>query len=342
MDRKSVRPPTSLRLICDAAREWGCSTADCLENTGLDPERLNDADFTLTRGQEIIAIENVVRLAPQQAGMGVAAGKGLHLGSFGIYGFAILTSPNLRSAIETAIKYANLSFVIAEMTMRENGHKARLEFDMSPLAPSIHRFVLERHAHVCLTFFRDFVSDTQFANFCLCTELEGADYADELAAILGIRVEAAADVNALVFPARLLDAALPKSDPVTQQYCIEQCKALLSKSQPSLLPWSLQVRDSLVAHISGNPKIEMIADELQTTERTLRRRLRAEGTSYRQLYTHTRLSLARELLEQAGLSVETVSWRVGYAEPAAFIRAFAKQYGKTPGTVRGTRLTFDA
>jgi len=90
----------------------------------------------------------------------------------------------------------------------------------------------------------------------------------------------------------------------------------------------------VVDEIGKEQKIENVAEVLSVTERTLRRRLTDEGTTFRELYTDARMAIAWELLSVSGLNVETVSWRVGYAESASFARAFAKRYGKTPGEVR--------
>lgn len=89
--------------------------------------------------------------------------------------------------------------------------------------------------------------------------------------------------------------------------------------------------------IGSEQKIEDIAAKLAIAERTLRRRLTDEGTSFREIYTDARMLIAHELLEVANLNVESVSWRVGYAEPASFARAFAKKYGKTPGEIKKTK-----
>ena len=86
--------------------------------------------------------------------------------------------------------------------------------------------------------------------------------------------------------------------------------------------------------MSSPPSISEIAAQLGCTERTLRRRLKAEGTSFRSLITDTRMPIARQLLEKAGLPVEVVAWRVGYTEAAAFVRAFKSFYGFTPGSLR--------
>ena len=102
----------------------------------------------------------------------------------------------------------------------------------------------------------------------------------------------------------------------------------------TLPQWSQQVRDAIVDSIGSEQSIENIASKLAVTERTLRRRLSEEGASFRELYIDARMAIAHELLASAGLNVETVSWRVGYAEPASFARAFSKKFGKTPGDVR--------
>jgi AraC-like DNA-binding protein len=50
-----------------------------------------------------------------------------------------------------------------------------------------------------------------------------------------------------------------------------------------------------------------------------------------------RRSLAPALLATADSNVEQVGFRLGYSEPTAFIRAFKKWYGMTPGSFRRTK-----
>lgn len=334
MEKTSVRPATSLRAMCETVAELGGDPATCLKNTGITPEQLTQPDLRLTLAQEVTAIENLVRLFPNKVGLGVSVARRLHLGAFGIYGFAILTSPTARAAAETAVRFANLSYVVADMSLVDAGTQSRLEFDLSDLPEAVHWFVLERHTFVAMTFFRDFLQEKQFSDFSIQSTHMAQIHADRLADMLQLPVQAGRDVDALTFPTAMLDQPLPKSDPVTQQYCIDQCNELLSQTLGGLSKWSLKVRNLLVANIGSNPKIDAVAARLNMTERTLRRRLKDEGTTYRKLFLQARLTLARQLLERAGLTVETVSWRVGYAEPAAFVRAFSKEFGDTPGSVR--------
>ena len=72
-----------------------------------------------------------------------------------------------------------------------------------------------------------------------------------------------------------------------------------------------------------------VARQLSTSERTLRRRLADEGTSYRALLAEVRLTLAEDAGDGA-LSVEDVALRLGYAEATPFIAAFRRWTGTTP------------
>lgn len=328
------RPSTSLRLLCDEAAKHGVSEIECLRGTSVSVKDLNDANAVHSTTDEIRAIENLVRVAPENVGLGLSVGQATHVHAFGIWGFAILTSPTLRAAIETSIDYAKLSFLIAEMALVKDGEEAQLEFDTSDIPTLAHRYILERHMVISVKFIRDLLQQPDFSDFEVRLIDDDAEYPSKLARFTPIPVKMGQESNALVFPATVLDAPLPKSDPVSLQFCLDQCKSLLAEQSGLLPQWSQQVRDAIIDNIGKEHQIEDVASRLAVTERTLRRRLTDEGTSFRQLYIDTRMAIAHELLSSAGLNIETVAWRVGYAEPASFARAFAKKYGTTPGNVR--------
>lgn len=332
--RTVMRPPTPLTLVCKAAEAVGVSPDACLANTGIRHTDLSNPDSRHSTEQEIQVIENFVKHAPRNVGLGLKVGQDLHVNAFGIWGFAILTSPTLRSAIDVATRYIRLSYIIAEMNLVEDGKNAILEFNMSEIPELIHRFILERHAAVGINFVRELIRESNAWEFAIHTMDNDPTYPQDLQALSGVRVRGAMSKNALIFPITYLDRPLTKSDPASLKFCIDQCKAILAEQGGEYGPWSEKVREALISDISAEQKIENVARKLTMTERTLRRRLTDEGISFREIYTDTRMSIARELLDTAKLNVETVAWRVGYAEPASFVRAFSKKFGKTPGAVK--------
>lgn len=77
--------------------------------------------------------------------------------------------------------------------------------------------------------------------------------------------------------------------------------------------------------------LEEWAARLCTSVKTLQRDFETEyGMSYTRWRTRLRLQASRVLLKES-LPVAQVAHQVGYASPSAFIQAFAKEYGSTPG-----------
>jgi AraC-like DNA-binding protein len=93
----------------------------------------------------------------------------------------------------------------------------------------------------------------------------------------------------------------------------------------------------------GNSFIELdaMAADLGLTSATFRRRLHAEGTSYRLVKDQVRRDLAVGYLSSSDRSTAEIGWDLGFSERSAFERAFRNWTGVTPGEFRRRRL-FDA
>lgn len=56
---------------------------------------------------------------------GVKAGKCYQLTAYGIWGFALIASPTLRSALELALRYLDLSYAFTRLKLLEHGSEAQ-------------------------------------------------------------------------------------------------------------------------------------------------------------------------------------------------------------------------
>jgi AraC-like DNA-binding protein len=96
----------------------------------------------------------------------------------------------------------------------------------------------------------------------------------------------------------------------------------------------------------GPASLGDIASRLALSERTLRRRLRALGTSYNRILQDVRSATAKECLRDSTLTMESIAWRLGYTETANFRHAFKRWTGQSPQAFRrelhGARPTADA
>jgi transcriptional regulator GlxA family with amidase domain len=77
-----------------------------------------------------------------------------------------------------------------------------------------------------------------------------------------------------------------------------------------------------------------VACRIGRSPRTLQRVIASSGTSFRALVQDVRREMAFDLLARGELSIERVSWAVGYADPKALRRAFHRWGELSPSHVR--------
>lgn len=87
---------------------------------------------------------------------------------------------------------------------------------------------------------------------------------------------------------------------------------------------------------AGWPDLAVLCAELHLTEATLRRRLREEGHTYQAIKDDLRRDMAITQLQDSRRSIEDIASDLGFAEPAAFYRAFKKWTGAKPSDYRVT------
>jgi AraC-like DNA-binding protein len=103
----------------------------------------------------------------------------------------------------------------------------------------------------------------------------------------------------------------------------------------------LELKRLLRRHLATTqamPSIEDAAAYHHVSSQTLRRRLQAERTSYRDVKEEVRREAALRWLTQERLSIAEVSYRAGYAEPNGLTRALKTWTGISPTTYRDQTL----
>ena len=73
---------------------------------------------------------------------------------------------------------------------------------------------------------------------------------------------------------------------------------------------------------------------MHVSERTLNRRLRGEGTSFRDIRSSELRSWARRYLKNTDLNVESIAAELGYQDAANFRRAFKTWENCSPAQFR--------
>ena len=99
--------------------------------------------------------------------------------------------------------------------------------------------------------------------------------------------------------------------------------------------FAVRVRDALIAQLphGGTSKAET-ARRLNTTERTLLRWLKEEGTTFAEVLDRLREELAFKYLNESQLSLSQIAALLGFSDHGTFSRAFKSWTGRRPSHVR--------
>lgn len=324
------RSNLSVQAILQVLAEEGQDTSSCLRDTDVTPSNVLNADTKISDETEIMVLERALDQLPKRAGYGIRAGKALRVTTFGIWGLAILASPRFRDAFETVTRFSELSFLLSKIRLSEHGDTATITVDMHRLPIAIQRYLFERYYAASVTFLREMLPDLDLSQFELHLPFDDTNYEQDLATITGRKIVAGREHFALVTGTDWLDQPLPQADPIVHAHFVQQCQALLNKRQ-ELSDHAQLIRDHMIEANRFSPRLDEVASKAGISSRSLRRRLESEGTSFKETVLSTKMTIAKELLSTAGLSVSITAHRLGYSEPASFSRAYSRWWGHNPG-----------
>jgi AraC-like DNA-binding protein len=333
------RPVVTARHLCAVAAEMDVAVVDVLAGTAVTPADLENPEGDVSSADEITMTRNLLRLAPDPAGIGVAVGSRINLTSLGMFGFAAMASGTLRELISVGLRFFSLTTLHASIVLSEGPADCEIAIDASHLPDDVRQFFVERDIASIVATVPSFVHPV-LARHADQIHVELA--ADEeflrpvLDAVAVKDIQFGRERSVVRVPREMLDEALPQADPHTLAVCIDQCEQILERRRRRH-GLSARVRSELLSAPGQMPGMNAVATSLHLHPRTLRRRLAEEGTSFRALTSDVRATLASELLSQVGLTVEQVARRLGYAETAAFNHAFSRWFGVAPNEFRRRR-----
>ena len=151
--------------------------------------------------------------------------------------------------------------------------------------------------------------------------------------LFGAPIHFGSSYNGIVFDCALLDLPVPSRDAGLSAALQSHAEALMDKNP--VRSFKADVRAAIAIELrGGDPSAERVAASLAMHPKTLTRRLRADGVTFRRLLDDVRLDLAERYLRQPGLSIEEVAYLLNYSEASAFHRAFRRWTGRAPRSPR--------
>jgi len=324
----------SIHIILQYAQEQGLNAEAMLDASGLTLSAIQNQETQIRPDQELKVLENLLSAIPDPFKLAVELGSRYQLTSYGIVGYAILSSSTMRKAAEVGLRYLGLTYAFAAIKLVENEEGAALTFSIDIPGP-LGQLAMWRDIWAVSVIQRELFSNIDFP-IRLLLDFPEPEYVkqigkDQLEKQLGGSITFNADQCAYVGLSQLLDKPLAKGNAITAKICEEQCSQLLEEKQ-SWQPISQLVKDCILHH-GLDISMETVAEQLARTSRTLHRQLKQEGTSWREVRDNVRMGLAEELLAQP-IHLNEIAERLGYSDASNFSHSFKRFKGMTPSAFR--------
>jgi AraC-like DNA-binding protein len=321
-------------LIARALAEKGLDAEPLFHRAGLSTKQLRDANARYpVEAMQRLWVASVA--ASGDPCFGLEVGRRWHPTTFHALGYAAMASSTLREALAYVSRYCRTVSTGATLGMEDRGTEVDLVLDSTAAAPVADETALRMVAQAGLA-----------AMATLCRVARGEPLAirrvafahtDEgckvrLEEYFGCAVVFGAGHDAITFAQGDLDAPLASHNAdllrVNHGLVVDRFASLESA------PLSMQVRAQIARLLpSGEVDQEAVASALRLSRRSMQRKLRPEGVSFRRLLDDTRREHAQEYLQDETLSSAEVAYLLGFSETSSLSRALRRW--KSPGIAAG-------
>jgi AraC-like DNA-binding protein len=321
------------RSLVDCAVELGFARASLLERAGLSAEEFADPDARVP-----LATHLALWTALAERPCGLELGARLGLRGLGVVGYALERGTTVADALALLNRARDLvargAVPTSHVVESDRGSELMWRQSLPPPFAAL-REPAEAQASATLAVMRALAGDDVRPLHVVFPHAAPQDTRRHEARF-GCPLRWSGPALELTFDARLLARPLPREEPALFGY-LETRVAALAAALPEDASLSARVRDELERTLPrGEPSLSAVARRLGLSTRTLQRRLSEERAPFSTLVDDVRRARALALLRDPALSGSEVGLLLGYAETAAFFRAFRRWTGTTPERFRSS------
>lgn len=327
-----LRAPSSVQLLLELGEQLKIQKTHLLVGTGLTFTRLNNTNSVITPDEEISVINNLINIfSSHTAGLGLITGFNHQLTTYGILGYALMSSATGLEAMNLVKRYLALTYTFVKINFKQENNECIISFtEPVDLKNELQRFALERAMAATLRVISDIYEGSfQLDAFYLKYPEPEHSLVNIPKEYLGAPIQFNQKENILKFHSSQLLYALPHANPNTAAMCERLCMELITQRHTTLTT-TMVIRDFLMNAPSGALlNIKDISNKLNMSERTLKRRLQDEKISFRVLQNETLHRRANVLLAK-DLNLSQIAEVLGFSDLSTFSQAYKRWTGFPP------------
>ena len=329
-----VNPPVTIPIsfvhgMLSGARARELSLDGFLVAAGIAPELLEENGARVTADQYVALFRALIEQLDDEA-LGFLS-HSLKRGCFALIARSAITATTLQPALRRAAHTFRLlqDDVVLELNREEALAGVTLRF----VDPSVPRQVF-LHELLLRVFWRllAWLAGGQLTIERFDFAFESPSYAGNYGKVFPAPLRFGQRASAFWFDAKHLQDAVRRDEVALRSFLADaQTNIIVPRRGDTVIA---RVRSHLQRAQPVWPDLGATADALHMSTSTLQRRLALEGTSFQSLKDELRRDMAIVLLNTSTLPLTELASQLGFADSAAFQRAFKSWTGSAPGVYR--------
>mgnify|MGYP000081778649 CR=1 FL=1 len=324
------------RLVFELLKREGLNASELFKEFDLEEAQLSNPNAYFNQDSFTGLWQEASRLSGNLA-IGLRMGENPTVSAFDAYSYSLMSSATLRESMERAIRYQKIMGSAAQLSsentedgcciiLSNNDNKAPEVYQGFDAALALRLFATRFFTQKQITpTYVEFMHDKPqnirpYQSFFQCP---------------------------LRFSAARYSTCLINEDLDTPMIFANESMAIHHEEMViqtikshSTAKLSEQVSDIIHKKLpSGEPTINSVATLLNISSRTLQRRLKEEHLSFLTLLNSTRKELAHSYTTNNSITLQEITFLLGFTDHSNFYRAFKRWYGCAPGEYRSRQLT---
>jgi len=322
-----------LQLLPGLVQDLGCDPGPIFAGTGFEPGQFTDPDTEIS----FVGASKLLARCVEATGcghLGLLLGERMKPSSLGIAGFMLQAAPDVGTALRDLVHNLDLQDRGALATLTIQGRVMYLGYSIHLSGAEATYQIYDLAMTVVCQIMRSLCGPAWNPQEVLLSHRQPQDL-EPYRQFFRAPLLFDADQSAVAFQTRWLDHTITSADPLLYRHFEQEANRRHINEHQGLVYQLRKLLRMSLAVDRGDASV--IARQLGMHVRTVNRRLRKEGTSFRQELEEIRYEVARQLLSDTRLPLSKISTALGYADSTAFIRAFKHWSGTPPAQWREAR-----
>jgi AraC-like DNA-binding protein len=320
-----------VRALVEAVDRGSGSRSELLANiSGID--RLDRVESRFEFPEFASLLERAVALTGDPA-LGLHMAEQTSESAFDSLAYLVAHAPTLRDAVAIVGQFGPLVIEGACATLRDRPGVVSIECAFPRATPTADRLLADLTLASFLRLARHLVGAKSMPRD-VSFEHERPSYHRDYARLFGDTVRFGQETTAISFDREVADRSQLHQSPELYSVVRSEAERKLLRLAHGAGPTD-RLREYLLARPASRiPEVATAARDLGMSERSLRRHLAGENTSYRKIVQSTLEASARHMLREPHRTIQEIAAALGFVDARSFHRAFKAWTGKTPAQYR--------